>query len=161
VPLELIRRSGAAAVSLDLTLVDQSSAPALDALGTVLDAGLGLWAGVVPSTDSVLPSAPGQEADHRGGDDRGADQRGRDQRGDRRGGDQPGAVLSGPGATVTAIRTLWQRLGFSPESLGGVVVTPTCGLAAASPAYARAALERCRAAARTLVDDPEGERALR
>jgi methionine synthase II (cobalamin-independent) len=52
---------------------------------------------------------------------------------------------------------LWRRLGFDAGRLPeAVVVTPTCGLAAASPAYARAALEHCRAAARSLADDPEG-----
>jgi methionine synthase II (cobalamin-independent) len=115
VPLELIHRSGAAAVSADVTL--GLSSARLDALGAVLDGGLGLWAGVVPSVDSVL---------------------------------------SEPGASVSAVRTLWRQLGFAPELLAGVVVTPTCGLAGASPAYARAALELCRKAARTLVEDPQG-----
>jgi hypothetical protein len=64
------------------------------------------------------------------------------------------SVLAG---TVTPVRTLWRRLGFEPARLAGaVVVTPACGLAGASPAYARAALARCREAARMLVEDPEG-----
>jgi methionine synthase II (cobalamin-independent) len=115
VPVPLIARTGAAAISLDL------SAPLaktmLDDLGAAIDGGLGLWAGVVPSVDSVL---------------------------------------SDPGATVSAVRTLWRQLGFAPELAAGVVVTPTCGLAGASPRYARAALRLCREAARTLVDDPQG-----
>ena len=36
-----------------------------------------------------------------------------------------------------------------------VVVTPSCGLAGASPAYARAALAHCVRAARSLADNPE------
>jgi methionine synthase II (cobalamin-independent) len=67
------------------------------------------------------------------------------------------AQLSDPGGSVDRVRTLWRRLGFSagrlPET---VVITPTCGLAAATPGYARTALKQCRAAARSLSDDPEG-----
>jgi hypothetical protein len=51
---------------------------------------------------------------------------------------------------------LWRRLGFLPEQLGEVVaVSPTCGMAGASPAYARAVLSGLQAAARLLVDEPE------
>jgi methionine synthase II (cobalamin-independent) len=67
------------------------------------------------------------------------------------------ARLSDPAGSVSGVRMLWRRLGFDAGRLPeAVVVTPTCGLAAASPAYARAALEHCRAAARSLADDPEG-----
>jgi methionine synthase II (cobalamin-independent) len=118
VPYAVLRRAGVTAASIDLTLVDLGNAAALDALGTELDAGLALWAGVVPATD---------------------------------------ATLSDPAGNVAQVRALWSRLGFAPERLAGaVVVTPTCGLAGASPGYARAALRHCREAARTLVDDPEG-----
>lgn len=51
---------------------------------------------------------------------------------------------------------LWRRLGFTPARLAQqVVLTPACGLAGASPGYARAALARCRDAARVLREDPE------
>ncbi|MFF4624476.1 methionine synthase [Nonomuraea jabiensis] len=51
---------------------------------------------------------------------------------------------------------LWRRLGFAPDRLAGqVVLTPACGLAGASPAYARAALAACRKAAQVLREDPE------
>jgi hypothetical protein len=50
---------------------------------------------------------------------------------------------------------LWRRLGFAPGELAGqVTLTPACGLAGASPAYARAALSACRKAARVLREDP-------
>ena len=114
-PVPLLRRAGATAVSLDATLLDPSSD---EALGEVVDAGRGLFLGVVPSTDTRL---------------------------------------SDPSGTVGPVRTLWRRLGFDPGRLSdAVVITPTCGLAAATPGYARAALEHCRAAARSLVDNPEG-----
>jgi Cobalamin-independent synthase, Catalytic domain len=73
--------------------------------------------------------------------------------------DAGSVVLSDVAAIVAPVRQLWQRLGLSAEEQGeAVVVTPTCGLAGASPTHARAAMARCREAARALVDDPEGER---
>jgi methionine synthase II (cobalamin-independent) len=66
------------------------------------------------------------------------------------------ARLSDPAGSVGGVRALWRRLGLAPEALGtSVAVTPSCGLAGASPAYARAALAHCAGAARSLVDDPE------
>ena len=53
------------------------------------------------------------------------------------------------------VRRLWQRLGLAPEELPeAVVVTPTCGLAGASPGYARQALRQCAAAAAALQEEP-------
>ncbi|MGW6271852.1 methionine synthase [Streptomyces sp. NPDC055060] len=64
--------------------------------------------------------------------------------------------LSDPAGSVMGVRTLWRRLGLNPGSLAeSVVVTPSCGLAGASPAYARAALAHCARAARSLADNPE------
>ncbi|MFD4629718.1 methionine synthase [Streptomyces sp. NPDC058284] len=64
--------------------------------------------------------------------------------------------LSDPAGSVMGVRTLWRRLGLNPGSLAeSVVVTPSCGLAGASPAYARAALAHCVRAARSLADNPE------
>jgi hypothetical protein len=68
--------------------------------------------------------------------------------------------LSDAPASVEPVRRLWQRLGLSVGLLASpsspVVVTPTCGLAGADPRRVRAVLQHCRAAAQTLVDDPEG-----
>jgi methionine synthase II (cobalamin-independent) len=64
--------------------------------------------------------------------------------------------LSDPAGSVMGVRTLWRRLGLNPGSLAeSVTVTPSCGLAGASPAYARAALAHCVRAARSLADNPE------
>ncbi|MEV4439158.1 methionine synthase [Streptomyces sp. NPDC049577] len=64
--------------------------------------------------------------------------------------------LSDPAGSVMGVRTLWRRLGLRPETLTeSVVVTPSCGLAGASPAYARAALAHCVRAAGSLADNPE------
>ncbi|WP_333767170.1 methionine synthase [Streptomyces sp. IBSBF 2435] len=66
------------------------------------------------------------------------------------------APLSDPAGSVSGVRALWRRLGLAPGALGSsVAVTPSCGLAGASPAYARAALVHCAKAARSLVDNPE------
>jgi len=64
--------------------------------------------------------------------------------------------LSDPAGSVMGVRTLWRRLGLNPGSLAdSVAVTPSCGLAGASPAYAREALAHCVRAARSLADNPE------
>ncbi|KAB8193701.1 methionine synthase [Nonomuraea phyllanthi] len=66
--------------------------------------------------------------------------------------------LPDAGAIARPALDLWRRLGFAPDRLAGqVVLTPACGLAGASPAYARAALAACRKAAQVLRDDPSGE----
>ncbi|GGT91843.1 methionine synthase [Streptomyces coeruleorubidus] len=64
--------------------------------------------------------------------------------------------LSDPAGSVMGVRTLWRRLGLSPGLLAeAVTLTPACGLAGASPGYARAALAHCARAARSLADNPE------
>nr|WP_263631746.1 methionine synthase [Streptomyces sp. 8L] len=65
-------------------------------------------------------------------------------------------ALSDPAGSVMGVRTLWRRLGLEPGLLAeSVVCTPTCGLAGASPAYARRALAHVVRAARSLADNPE------
>jgi len=51
VPFDLIRRAGASAVSIDLSLMGK---PQLDAIGELIDAGVALWVGVAPGTDTPL-----------------------------------------------------------------------------------------------------------
>jgi hypothetical protein len=64
--------------------------------------------------------------------------------------------LSDPAGSVMGVRTLWRRLGLNPGLLTeAVTVTPSCGLAGASPDYARGALAHCARAARSLADNPE------
>jgi hypothetical protein len=58
------------------------------------------------------------------------------------------------GGTVRAVRRFWSRLGFPTAQLpGSVVLTPACGLAGASPGYARAAMRRVRETGGALVED--------
>ena len=117
VPIALLRRAGAAGISLDLSLLTERDD---EAVGEAVEGGTALFAGIVPGA-----------------------------------GTDP-AALSDPGGSVMGVRTLWRRLGLSPELLArSVTVTPACGLAGASPAYARAALAHCVRAARSLENDPE------
>lgn len=68
----------------------------------------------------------------------------------------PEGGLSDPAGSVSGVRSLWRRIGLSPALLAeSVVVTPACGMAGASPAYAREALAHCVRAAKSLADDPE------
>ncbi|WP_027341223.1 methionine synthase [Hamadaea tsunoensis] len=51
------------------------------------------------------------------------------------------------------VRTMWRTLGFGESQLARqVVVTPACGLAGATPEFARAALTACRDAGRRLAE---------
>lgn len=61
-----------------------------------------------------------------------------------------------PAALTAPAKALWRRLGLEPDRLPGlVVVTPACGLAGASPSYAREALKTCTEIARRLGEEPE------
>ncbi|MEV8633413.1 methionine synthase [Streptosporangium sp. NPDC051023] len=65
------------------------------------------------------------------------------------------APLLDVGVVARPAVELWRRLGFPASTLASqVVLTPACGLAGASPAYARAALAKCGQAARVLREDP-------
>ncbi|NJC68112.1 methionine synthase [Planosporangium thailandense] len=113
VPVDLVRRAGAAGVALDLGLVED-----LDALGETLDAGLGLIAGAV----DTRPQANGRT---------------------------PSSAQ-----VASRVRELWGRLGFPASRLPEqVVVAPACGLAGASPEYARAVIAACRDAGRRLAEE--------
>jgi hypothetical protein len=63
VPYDVLRRAGAGAISVDLTLVSRR---AEDAIGETIDAGVGLFLGVVPGTDAVLPGLKETAAPVRG-----------------------------------------------------------------------------------------------
>jgi methionine synthase II (cobalamin-independent) len=114
VPVDLVRTAGAAAVSLDASLLGAADD---EPLGLAIEGGLTLFLGVVPGTDTNLSTVD---------------------------------------KTAGLARRLWHRLGFAAPLLPErVVLQPACGLAGASPAYARRALARCREAARKLAAEPE------
>ncbi|MFC5816095.1 methionine synthase [Nonomuraea harbinensis] len=113
VPYALLRRAGVRAVSTDASLIRRRDE---EPIGELVEAGVGLFLGVVPATDTRLPRSS---------------------------------------AVARPALELWRRLGFAPEELAGkIVLTPACGLAGASPGYARSALAACRKAAQVIKDDP-------
>jgi hypothetical protein len=115
VPFGLLRQAGAGAVAFDLSLLRGQYE---DALGEVVEAGLGILAGVIGT--SQLPSSASPDS---------------------------------PRDAAVAVMDLWHRMGIPARTLDRqVVLTPACGLAAASPAGARAVLARCREAARLLPE---------
>jgi methionine synthase II (cobalamin-independent) len=122
IPIDLIRTSGAAFVSMDITGIERSSRHD-EGLGQAWDEGLGILAGAIP--------ALGDATDTR---------------------DLGEARASAP------LRAILHRLGLEDDEwLAQVAVTPTCGLAGASPQWAREALAACRTAGRISRDD-EAER---
>ena len=136
VPFGMIKGAGAGAAGCDLSKL----APAAeDGLAEAVEAGLGILAGVIPATGTAAAPEP------------------------------PPA-----GAVARVVTGLWQRMGW-PAARNGpaaptkgegeaggvaaqVVLTPACGAAGATPGYARAAMARCREAARLLPELIEEER---
>jgi hypothetical protein len=142
-PLGLIGGTGARAVSFDLSLLRRGDSAAHDAVAEAAEAGLGLLAGVVGSR----AGAPGsQEIDTER-------LRGSDAPASAGPGEAPPPAVS---AIVTRVAGLWRRLGLPAEWCAErMVLTPACGLAGASPGYARTALARCRDAARAVREELE------
>lgn len=62
------------------------------------------------------------------------------------------AALPAAASAGDPVRALWRRLGLPVKTLADVVVTPTCGMAGASPGYAKAATARCIEAADHLAE---------
>jgi methionine synthase II (cobalamin-independent) len=61
------------------------------------------------------------------------------------------ATLQTPKASATRVQAWWRELGFDPDRLAdAVTLTPACGLAGATPGYARAAMTHVREAAKYL-----------
>ena len=55
---------------------------------------------------------------------------------------------------MTRLQAWWRELGFPAEQLHtAVTLTPACGMAGASPAYARAAMTHVREAAKYLLPE--------
>jgi hypothetical protein len=123
VPFGMIKGAGADGAGCDLSKLRRTEE---DALAETVEAGLGILAGVVPA----LAGAEGAGAQ------------------------QP------PPARQAAERVieLWRRMGWptaggGPEAVAAqVVLTPACGMAGATPSYARDAMARCREAARLLPE---------
>jgi methionine synthase II (cobalamin-independent) len=64
------------------------------------------------------------------------------------------APLPAPRATASRLQAWWRELGFSADDLHeAVTLTPACGLAGATPGYARGAMTHVREAARYLLPE--------
>jgi methionine synthase II (cobalamin-independent) len=60
-------------------------------------------------------------------------------------------LLPTPRATASRVQAWWREMGFAAEQLpAAVTLTPSCGLAGATPGYARAAMAHVREAAKYL-----------
>ena len=63
-------------------------------------------------------------------------------------------TLPAPRATASRVRAWWRELGFPADRLHlAVTLTPSCGLAGATPGYARRAMTHVREAARYLLPE--------
>ena len=146
-PVRLLADVGVAGIGIDATLPVFSGPTALpaalDALGEVWDAGIPLLLGLVPAVRTRSAADSTGEASRRESPD--AD----------RGSDDPDA----PSALRTLARRafdLADRLGFDRSRLAELAVpTPTCGLAGATPAWARRAMVLSRELGEAFVDPPE------
>jgi Cobalamin-independent synthase, Catalytic domain len=138
VPFGIIAGAGADGAGCDLSQLGRAQR---DALAEAAEAGLGIFAGVVPATGQA--AEPGQEV--------------------------AGAALPPARQAAERVIGLWRRMGWPAARSGPgagassvadqVVLTPACGLAGATPAYARAAMARCREAAQLLRELIEEGRA--
>ena len=64
------------------------------------------------------------------------------------------AFLQPPKVTASRVQAWWRELGFDADRLAdAVTLTPSCGLAGATPGYARSAMAHVREAAKYLLPD--------
>jgi hypothetical protein len=151
VPLGMINDAGAAAAGIDLGQLRPGEE---DVLAAAVEAGLGIFAGAVPATPPPVPARAAAPASSQP----------IAQSAQRRSGQQSPATIA-----AVEVTELWRRMGWpaarpsgaaaslAASVAGQVVLTPACGLAGASPEYARAALASCREAARMLPELIEEE----
>ena len=148
-PVRLLAATGVAGIGIDATLPAVSGPTAvpaaLDALGEVWDAGIPLLLGLVPAVPRRA-SAP----------DTGSSRP--EPRGPRS--DDPRSTSPDSSAALRTVARrafdLADRLGFDRSRLGELAVpTPTCGLAGATPAWARRAMALSRELGKAFVDPPE------
>ena len=127
VPFDLVRGAGAAGASFDFSLLSEKHD---EVLGEAIESGFTLFAGVIPSADPPARKPDGDRTVNPGGRT-----------------DPYGAK-----ALVDRVLTL-RRLGFPPARLArAVAVTPSWGLAGASPMWARRALKLAADTARALEE---------
>jgi hypothetical protein len=123
-PLALLRRAGADAVALDAELLAGAPRATLDALGEAWDSGASVLLGLVPAVP--LPAVPSSSG-------------------------QPLTLAS----LARPALDLAQRLGLERAVLAErCLPTPSCGLAGATPSWARRALALSRELGQAFLDPP-------
>jgi hypothetical protein len=146
VPFAMMKTVRAGAVSFDLSQLRRGEE---ETLAELVEAGLGIFVGAVPATPGAWAGPPrNSDAPERASAQTTST--------GRSGPDQ----LPSREAVAGRVVELWRRMGWpaardagSPSSIAAqVVITPACGLAGASPGYAKAALACCREAGRLLPE---------
>jgi hypothetical protein len=132
VPFGVVAGAGAHAIGFDRAVLRPSQE---ESLAEAVEAGLGIFAGVERPTDPI----PQKDAER-----------------------IRTTTLPSPRQRAEDVIELWRRMGWptsrkvpgsGPVDLAAqVVLTPGCGMAGASPGYARDVLRRCREAARLLPE---------
>ncbi|MGH3784534.1 MAG: methionine synthase, partial [Pseudonocardiaceae bacterium] len=124
-PLALLREAGADALAVDAALLAGAPRATIDALGEAWDSGMSVLLGLVPAV--AHSGQPG-----------------------RAGGPPTLADLARPALDLV------DRLGFDRSLLAQrCLPTPSCGLAAATPGWARRALGLARELGQAFVDPPD------
>ncbi len=126
-PLELFVEAGFTAMSFDFSTVKRST---MDLLGEIVESGHALFLGVVPSVDRVRDNdARIKPAD-----------------------------VSPVMTTVSKVHRLWEALGFTDRPPAETIsLTPTCGLAGASPQHVRQSFTNLKNVMLALQEDPDGD----
>jgi methionine synthase II (cobalamin-independent) len=137
-PFGIIKGAGADAVSFDPAMLRRGD---FDGFAEVAESGAGLLIGALP-TSGPGRTARGGPNGTPGGPVQPARRAGRDER------ERPA-----PADTARVVRELWRKMGLpAAQCAPQVVITPACGLPAASPRQAREALRWCREAAAILPE---------
>ena len=146
-PLRLLAATGVAGIGIDATLPAFSGSTALpaalDAIGEVWDAGTPLLLGLVPTVPRRRARPQGDTPAEQVPETSDVD---------------PDEAPEAPALRALARRAfdLADRLGFDRSRLADLAVpTPTCGLAGATPAWARRAMTLSRELGKAFVDPPE------
>lgn len=129
-PLALLHRAGADALAVDAELLAGAPRATVDALGEAWDSGVSVLLGLVPAVQSSGPFSGQRSA-------------------------QAGGPLTLAGLARPALDLL-DRLGFDHAVLAErCLPTPSCGLAGATPGWARRALTLARELGEAFVDPPD------
>jgi hypothetical protein len=154
-PIALAREAGAHALAVDAALV-ATDTETLDAVGEAWDAGMPLLLGLVPAVPAAQgPADRDDPSAHADRDATASDDQDAGARGDRDTGTGVGREPSLRELVRPAFE-LADRVGFARARLAELAVpTPVCGLAGATPRWARRAMVLCRDLGKAFVEPPE------